>query len=218
MKVNECFYSFQGEGLLTGVPSYFIRLAGCPLRCSWCDTKYAWDYDSGDEASIPKVIDKLSRYSCDHVVVTGGEPMVLEDFSPNLDLRDLSYALKEQNKHVTIETSGVTYIDDLDCDLMSISPKFDNPQSDGYLNIDVVDQLIQHYNYQLKCVIDKESDMDNVNNLLSHLKTVDRSKVFLMPQASSRDQLLNKLRLVEKLSAQTGFSLTHRLHLLFGGK
>ena len=61
MRVNEIFYSLQGEGFLAGVPSVFVRLAGCPLRCRWCDTKYAWDETSGAHYTDGKIVEKVKR-------------------------------------------------------------------------------------------------------------------------------------------------------------
>jgi len=62
MKVNEIFYSLQGEGFLAGVPSVFIRLAGCPLRCKWCDTKYAWNAAAGTDYSIEDIVKAVQKY------------------------------------------------------------------------------------------------------------------------------------------------------------
>ena len=120
MVVNEIFHSLQGEGLLAGTPSVFIRLAGCPVGCVWCDTKYAWDANEGEELPIPEIVNKIVQWPCRYVVITGGEPMV------NPQLPDLARALKERNKHITIETSGIKFIAGLVCDLMSVSPKLSN--------------------------------------------------------------------------------------------
>ncbi|MGD9162630.1 MAG: 7-carboxy-7-deazaguanine synthase QueE, partial [Desulfobacteraceae bacterium] len=111
MIVNEIFYSLQGEGFLAGVPGVFIRLAGCPLRCKWCDTKYAWSKDAGKELSITQIIEEIQDWPCRYVIITGGEPMV------NSDLPELVQELKNNRKHITIETAGIAYIPDLPCDL-----------------------------------------------------------------------------------------------------
>ena len=120
MVVNEIFHSIQGEGLLAGTPSVFIRLAGCPVGCVWCDTKYAWDANEGEELPIPEIVNKIVQWPCRYVVITGGEPMV------NPQLPDLAKALKERNKHITIETAGIKFVAGLACDLMSVSPKTSN--------------------------------------------------------------------------------------------
>ena len=117
MVVNEIFYSLQGEGFLAGVPSVFVRLAGCPLRCRWCDTKYAWDETAGAEQSIGAIVEAVRQWPCKFIVITGGEPMI------NPDLPDLVRELKASGKHITIETAGIAFIPDMPCDLMSISPE-----------------------------------------------------------------------------------------------
>ena len=77
MKVNEIFYSIQGESTFAGLPCVFVRLTGCNLRCSYCDTKYA--YDDGDEISIDEIIKRVKSYNCDLVEITGGEPLFQND-------------------------------------------------------------------------------------------------------------------------------------------
>ena len=124
MVINEIFYSLQGEGFLAGVPSVFVRLAGCPLRCRWCDTKYAWDYEAGNDYSIEKILQTVQQWPCKFVVITGGEPMI------NSDLPQLVRKLKALGKHITIETAGIAFIPDMPCDLMSISPKLSNSTPD----------------------------------------------------------------------------------------
>ena len=120
MVINEIFYSLQGEGFLTGVPSVFVRLAGCPLRCRWCDTKYAWSKDAGDDYSIAEIIQAVQQWPCKFIVITGGEPMI------NPDLPQLVQQLNASEKHITIETAGVAFMPNMPCDLMSISPKLSN--------------------------------------------------------------------------------------------
>ena len=105
---------------MAGLPSVFIRLAGCPLRCRWCDTKYAWDESAGQNYGIAEIVETIQKWPCRFVVITGGEPMT------NPDLPQLAQALKVAGKHITIETAGIMFVPDLPCDLMSISPKLSN--------------------------------------------------------------------------------------------
>ncbi|MFA5238123.1 MAG: 7-carboxy-7-deazaguanine synthase QueE [Phycisphaerae bacterium] len=126
MKVSEIFYSLQGEGFLAGTASVFVRLAGCPLRCRWCDTKYAWDNEAGDDYSIEKILQAIQQWpSCKFIVITGGEPMI------NPDLPGLVQKLKLPGRHITIETAGIAFVPGLACDLMSISPKMSNSAPAG---------------------------------------------------------------------------------------
>ena len=158
IKINEIFYSLQGEGFLAGIPSIFIRLSGCPLRCRWCDTKFAWDEDSGTEKLIEEIISEINNVQCNYVVITGGEPMI------NPHLLGLVSELHKQGKHITIETSGIAYTSDLKCDLVSISPKLSNsiPEDEklkgihehSRLDLAILGEIIDNYVYQFKFVVE----------------------------------------------------------------
>jgi 7-carboxy-7-deazaguanine synthase len=101
MRLSETFYSVQGEGSLLGVPSFFIRTSGCNLRCTWCDTPYASWKPEGGEHSIESIMDELRRHpACRHVVVTGGEPMIMRDIG------DLLQRLHDGGWHTTVETAA----------------------------------------------------------------------------------------------------------------
>src|SRR4030042_4360461 len=104
IQISEIFYSIRGEGLLAGRPSMFIRLAGCPLQCNYCDTKYALNSSAGTEMSIDEIIKKMIKYSPQYAVITGGEPMV----RPHISL--LCEEIKKHNIHITIETAGIKFI------------------------------------------------------------------------------------------------------------
>jgi len=218
MRVNEIFYSLQGEGFLAGAPSVFIRLAGCPLRCRWCDTKYAWDQTAGAHYSIAKIEQTIQQWPSKLIVITGGEPMV------NPDLPELAHALKASGKHITIETAGIAFIPDLPCDLMSISPKLSNStptdpelaaiHEDSRLDIAVLRELIDNYEYQLKFVVDSEADMPEIQQTLKEIGNVNLAKVMLMPMAATRDELLDKSPMVAELCKKTGFAFCQRLQVL----
>ncbi|MDH4239506.1 MAG: 7-carboxy-7-deazaguanine synthase QueE [Phycisphaerae bacterium] len=223
MIVNEIFYSLQGEGFLAGAPSVFIRLAGCPLRCRWCDTKYAWDQTAGVHYSTEKVVQTIQQWPSKLVVITGGEPMI------NPELPQLVQELKAIGKHITIETAGIAFIPDLPCDLMSISPKLSNSaptdaelaaiHEDSRLDIAVLRELIDNYEYQLKFVVESEADMPEIQQTIEEIGNVDMAKVMLMPQAATRDELLAKSPTVAELYKKTGFAFCQRLQvLLWDGK
>ena len=218
MKIIEIFYSLQGEGFLAGVPSVFVRVAGCPLRCRWCDTKYAWSKQAGRRYSTDQIVQAVQQWPCRFVVITGGEPMV------DPDLPQLVGELKAAGKHITIETAGIVYIPDMSCDLMSISPKLSNSVPDeaklaaihrnSKLDLAVLDELIDNYNYQLKFVVDSEADLPEIEETISKLGNVDSQKVMLLPQAATRDELLAKSPMVADLCKRTGFTFCQRLHVL----
>jgi len=218
MRINEIFYSLQGEGFFAGVPSVFVRLAGCPLRCRWCDTKYAWDITAGANYSNTKIIQIVHKWHCKFVVITGGEPMI------NSDLPKLVQELKANGKHITIETAGIAYMPDMPCDLMSISPKLSNStptdaklaatHNDSRLDVAVLRELIDNYKYQLKFVVCSQDDMPEIQQTIEEIGNIDVEKVMLMPQAATRDELLVKSPMVAEMCKSTGFAFCQRLHVL----
>ena len=218
MKIVEIFHSIQGEGKLVGVPSVFIRLAGCPLRCRWCDTKYAWHESAGTEYSIEEIAEAVEKLDCDHIVITGGEPMI------NPAIKELSVKLKTLGRHITIETAGIAFAANLSCDLMSISPKLANsvPAETALAEIHkkmpldtaVLNEFIDNYDYQLKFVVDELKDTDEIAQCLQQLKNVNPWKVFLMPQAIGQAEYIEKSRMVAEICKRTGFTLGQRLQIL----
>ena len=216
MIINEIFYSLQGEGQLAGVASVFVRIAGCPLRCTWCDTKYAWSESAGKDYSAEQVKEELKKYPSRYIVVTGGEPMVQNG------LGDFINGFAENDMHITIETAGIEFIANLRCDLMSISPKLSNAQAQnqqGAPNISILQKLIDNYNCQLKFVIDRPDDINEVIQLADKLENVEVEKIFLMPQAVRREEYIDKAPMVAQLCKETGFAFSPRLHvMLYNGQ
>ncbi len=216
INISEIFYSIQGEGFLAGVPSVFVRIAGCPLRCKFCDTPYASSAKSGKKLSISQILAQIKKYPTKYVVITGGEPMVC----PNLP--QLCKALKKY--HITIETAGIKFVSGLKCDLMSISPKLSNAylkasDKNTYLKIDELQKLIKGYEYQLKFVVEKEKDIKEVSQILKKLKKPDRAKVMLMPQARKLVEYIKRGELCAKLCKKYGFAFSPRLQItLWGNK
>ena len=112
LRVNETFTSLQGEGTLIGSPTFFVRLDGCPLRCTWCDTPYALAGDAGKPMAVEALVELASDFQ--RIVITGGEPLA-QDIAPLVD------ALRP--RHVTVETSGTIFADMPGVALFSLSPK-----------------------------------------------------------------------------------------------
>ncbi len=108
MKVNEIFYSIQGEGTYIGIPMVFVRFTGCNLRCTWCDTKYAWE--EGKEMSIDEIISEIKKYSTGWVCLTGGEPLLQEDIYKLID------RLLSMEYRILLETNGSINLENLPCE------------------------------------------------------------------------------------------------------
>ncbi len=112
LKINEIFHSIQGESSYAGLPCVFVRLAGCNLRCSYCDTRYA--YDEGTDFDIPRIMDRVRAFGCGLVEVTGGEPLLQEE-TPAL-VRTLLF----EGFRVLLETNGSLDISAVDSDCVRI--------------------------------------------------------------------------------------------------
>ena len=224
MRISEIFHSIQGEGLLAGVPSIFIRTSGCNLRCHWCDTPYASWKPEGPEMSIEEILKKLTEWNCDHVVLTGGEPMIAPD------LPELATVLKKQNKHITIETAGTILPNGIPCDLASLSPKLSNstpsPERDPAwakkheatrLQPEVISEWIRKYPFQLKFVFSSESDLAEIKDLLSRLPPVPLHQILLMPEGIDVKALATRSPWLVDICKREGFRFCPRLHIeLFG--
>jgi 7-carboxy-7-deazaguanine synthase len=218
MKVSEIFHSLQGEGFLAGMPSVFVRLAGCPLRCRWCDTKYAWSEDAGQDRTIAEIVEAVCKWRCRFVVITGGEPMV------NIEIRQLARELKAADRHITIETAGIAYIPDVPCDLMSISPKLSNSvptdselaavHEDSRLDLAVLGELVANYHYQVKFVVDSVNDVPEIQEVIEQTGNINPDMVMLMPQAATSDELSSRSPIVAEICKSAGFAFCQRLQVL----
>jgi len=106
LRITEIFQSIQGESSRVGLPTVFVRLTGCPLRCVWCDTEYA--FGGGESLSIADIVRRVAAFDCATVCVTGGEPLAQKDCLP------LLAALCDAGYSVSLETSGALDIGDVD--------------------------------------------------------------------------------------------------------
>ncbi len=218
MKIAEIFYSIQGEGILVGVPSVFVRTSGCNLRCTWCDTPYTSWKPEGADLSVDEIAARVVAFHASHVVVTGGEPMI----APGII--QLTKALREAALHITVETAG-TFYTDVACDLMSISPKLSNStprereggrwaaQHDRLrYQPDVLRRLIEEYEYQLKFVVSSGEDLREIAVMRQELG-VPQSKIVLMPEGTDRDLLRERGLWLAELCKTEGYRYSPRLHI-----
>jgi 7-carboxy-7-deazaguanine synthase len=227
MFIAEIFYSLQGEGELTGVPSVFVRTSGCNLRCNWCDTPYASWNPEGKDMSLDEVLQEVEKHPARHVVLTGGEPMVAKG------IHELAAALREKGKHITIETAGTIPPTGVACDLVSLSPKLKNSAPDPELfeawhgrheklrwQPVVVREWVEKYPFQLKFVVAQESDLNEIQLLLRELGgKVSPQKVLLMPEGITVEALRAREAMLVELCRRHGYRYCHRLHIeLFGNR
>ena len=220
MKIAELFYSIQGEGSLVGVPSVFVRTSGCNLRCTWCDTPYTSWSPEGTDLEIEQILDEVRAHPTRHVVVTGGEPMIAPEIIP------LTERLRRAGYHITIETAG-TVFEPVACDLMSISPKLSNSTPAGpfaaqhdrlRIRPGVLFELMGRYPYQLKFVVEKPADLEEVRTLVNTLGAPP-ANVILMPEGTDRDRVRERGLWIAEACKEEGFRFSPRLHVeLYGNR
>lgn len=225
MKISEIFYSIQGEGKYTGVPSVFIRTSYCNLRCSWCDTPYTSHKPEDKEGTIEEIMNQIERYSTrwrqPHFVLTGGEPLI----QPHA-----CHALCESIKNrysgaiITVETNGTKYAP-IDVDLMSISPKLKSSaphkhqvtenMAEAHESIrqhTPLDVFRKSYNCQFKFVVCSDEDLEEVLHIIDLFK-IPPHEVYLMPEGRTSNELSNKSEEVVKICLNHGFNYSDRLHV-----
>jgi 7-carboxy-7-deazaguanine synthase len=223
MRIAEIYKSTQGEGLLTGTPSVFVRTSGCNLRCWFCDTPYTSWRPEGRDHSVDEILSQIEEWETPHVVITGGEPMLFAELIP------LTEALRARRRHITIETAGTLYLP-VACDLMSISPKLAGSAPDVHVDArwhhrheqerhrpEVVRRLMHEYEYQLKFVIDEAADCGAVEEYLVAIGIADRDRVLLMPQGTDRDELLARGEWLEPYCIERGYRYCPRMQIEWFG-
>lgn len=173
MNVVEVFLSIDGEGIRAGKLATFIRLAGCNLRCSYCDTKYAQNMTDGEEMSVLAIIDRVKELGCKNVTLTGGEPLL------NKNGFILAHALAERGYSVNIETNGSIDISDLlDEPNVIVTMDYKSPSSGCEKNMLLSNLEKLREQDVLKFVIE-ESDFDAVRAVLERHKI--KAQIFLSP-------------------------------------
>lgn len=235
--------TIQGEGKLAGVPSLFVRLAGCNLHCSWkgsdgslqpCDTAYAAFQLSGEyRMPIAAIADTIQANlgSIRHLVITGGEP-----FLQAKGVGELCRILKTTlDIHITIETNATLFNEEvaLHTDLFSLSPKLasstpEAPYRDRHEQLRIQPEIIQqfisfarHHNkaFQLKFVYACEEDIPEIKSLLSQLHNWQNDDILLMPLGTTLPELSHTTPGALSHAIQNGWRFGDRLHVrLFGNK
>ncbi|GAB4364620.1 MAG: 7-carboxy-7-deazaguanine synthase QueE [Bryobacter sp.] len=226
LTISEIFYSVQGEGLLTGMPSVFIRTSGCNLRCTWCDTPYTSWRPEGERWEIPQILAEaealVGRAPSRYAVLTGGEPMLFPEAV------ELTKVLRAAGFHITVETAGTVY-QPVACDLMSISPKLANstPHHDAIwgprherlrIQPEVLGRLQRDFACQWKFVLAGPEDLAEVEAVLAQLP--DRpapGQVLLMPEGRSGAEINERSLALVEVAKQCGYRLSTRLHVYLWG-
>ena len=172
LTVNEIFLSLQGETSKVGLPTAFIRLTGCPLRCQYCDTAYA--FHTGDKISIEKILQSISEYRTQHVTVTGGEPLAQKN------CQDLLSQLCDEGYQVSLETSGAIDVSAVDSRVIKIvdvkTPGSGEVEKNNYANFACLNN-----HDQIKFVICDRKDYQWSKQQIKEFQLTDRWEVLFSP-------------------------------------
>lgn len=223
--VSEIFLSIQGEGVWAGTPSVFLRTYRCNLSCTWCDTKYTW---LGQEKALPgveftplparEIEDKVARFGCKHLVLTGGEPLLHQR-----QVEPLLARLKQQGYFIEVETNGTIVptaevTEAVDC--FNVSPKLSNSlvNVNARVKRDALRAHVQSNKAWFKFVICAKGDIGEVEEMIAE-NGIPRERVILMPEGIDALTILERSRWIAEICKARGFRFTPRLHiLLYGNK
>ncbi|MCX4192698.1 7-carboxy-7-deazaguanine synthase QueE [Methylophaga sp. OBS1] len=171
-RITEIFYSLQGESRTVGLPTVFVRLTGCPLRCGYCDTEYA--FYGGEKMAITDIVEQVAGYNPRYVCVTGGEPLAQPNCIPLLT------AICDLGVEVSLETSGamdITRVDPRVVKVMDLkTPGSGEESKNRYSNIELLRQQDQ-----LKFVICNREDYDWARTKLDEYQLTERCEVLFSP-------------------------------------
>jgi len=240
LPINELFESLQGEGVLAGVPSVFIRTSGCNLRCWFCDSYHTSWEPTHAWMGLEEIVDAVAEFDANHVVLTGGEPLI-HDASISLINR-----LADRGYHITVETNGtIAPPPETAIDLASISPKLasstptpERPPAGGEvaadesaavddwqqrheanrIDYDALAAFIERFPFQLKFVLTGRGDLPEIETLIDGLRArtetgIADTDVLLMPEGQTRSQLAETRREVAEVAVESGYRYTPRLHV-----
>ena len=223
LKISEVFESLQGEGVSMGAPCVFVRLAQCNLHCTWCDTKYTWDFeqyryeDEVREQSVAEIAQLVNAATSRRLVLTGGEPLLQQRALKELFARlapDITVEV-ETNGTIAPEAESLSRVNQ-----WNVSPKLSNAGDPEQFRIrrEVLSALRDSGRAFLKLVVSAETDYAEADALVASL-TWPSDRVLFMPQATNRDQLRAASFAVAEAARARTFRFSSRLHLeLWGGR
>ncbi|MFZ3064346.1 MAG: radical SAM protein [Nitrospirota bacterium] len=172
MKINEIFKSIQGESSFAGIPTVFVRLTGCNLRCQWCDTKYA--YDEGVDLIIDEVIGRVNAFGLQFVQITGGEPLLQEDVYELMD------RLLNMDYKVSLETNGSINLSSVDKRVVRIIDiKCPSSGESDRMDFGNINYLTK--SDELKFVIKDRDDYNWAKEIIDRYNLIKRCNILISP-------------------------------------
>jgi len=198
MNINEIFYSIQGEGKWAGLPNIFIRVAGCNLRCSYCDTKYA--YDDGKDMDIKEIVNYINKYPCRYVCITGGEPLLQNE------TLDLVNAVLKRNYKISLETNGSINIENIvNKKSLMISLDVKCPSSNMHEKMHLENIPLLKKDDQLKIIIQNKEDYNYAKKVIKKYEPI--CNVFFQPVWATNTKNLAGWILSDGLNVKLGLQI-----------
>ena len=205
MKISEIFFSIQGEGVEIGLPTVFVRLFACDLRCTWCDSMYAVEGTDFKEMSIEEVRAEIERFNCKRVCFTGGEPLIQQK-----ELEILAKDLVHDGYEIILETSGhkepppVFWTDSC---LISMDCKCPGSGMEKRMDFELMEKL--RPNDQLKFVIQDEADYEYAKGILKKYKI--KANIIFQPVYGSSLKWLTERVLEDRLERVRVLPQLHKI-------
>ncbi len=172
LKIFEIFYSLQGESSRVGLPTIFIRLSGCPMRCHYCDTAYA--FQGGSMMNMDEIMETIKKYDTQYVTVTGGEPLAQKE------VLSLLKVLADRNYEVSLETGGGISIKEVDPRIKIIldikTPESGEEKKNHWENLNLI-----HAKDEIKFVLCSREDYDWAKKILDQYKLTEKCHVLFSP-------------------------------------
>lgn len=235
LSTDGMFYTVQGEGPLSGVPSVFVRLDTCNLKCKWgdtiCDAHYTSWHPSGSLVALEELVEQvdqaLAAANCRFLVITGGEPALQPDVVRRLAHE---WMYEDSPVHTTIETNGTRYVEHHGLDLVCLSPKlkgstpvgtrFEAVHERNRWKPDEIRKWMQSADYYFKFVIDTEADIEEVQQLLAEVdQPLEPDHILFMPQGIDSQQLWEKGRWLAERCKALSVRFCPRIQIdLYGNK
>jgi 7-carboxy-7-deazaguanine synthase len=211
VRVSEIFESIQGEGPTVGTPSIFIRLQGCTVGCTWCDTKYAWDPGRGDELTLEALLRRVKDASARNVVVTGGEPLEHPALEP------LIAGVHALGRRIEVETAGIHVPPPLPVDQWNVSLKLAHSgvPIERRLRPEAIERF-RELGASFKFVVGDERDVDEVLAIQAR-HGLPSGRILLMPLGMLREEQQALTPRVVEWCRRHGFRFSPRLHILIWG-
>lgn len=215
VQLQENFISFQGEGRYSGIKSLFLRLQGCNLRCSWCDTPKALSFDKSKTVQIGEIFDYMRETEdlFNNVVITGGEPLL----QPNAVYKIANFADREIRKSVEVETNGTVMPPAEFIHVhYNVSPKLKHSGQNGFKSPKVLQHFTSNTNADFKFVIDTKAEypLEEVHQFVKDFR-VPPKRIWLMPLGTDKEELLIETAKLMQLKNHR-FNISGRNHIIYG--